>query len=349
MSMKMSELLHDYYFSVTEDCLVILNHEAVIMDLNPQAEKKLNAAKSTFLGRSFADLSSPSVLVQKIQNEISFLKNLSRKHRWESLTESGYQECVAYPYLDSSKKLEKILLVFKDTPPAPNRAGSESPLFQDFSKELLSNENLGIILYDRNFRYLVWNRGMEILTGIPQEKILGKNAFELFSSLRDSGMQEVLQQALNGEVVSGPEVPFYISETGKKGWFKGVYAPHRIQNRIEGVIGVLHDITYHKNYEERMLLLNNCFLKLTPDPVRNIEILCQICMDAFNPEHVSYTRLQDRKLTHVIRLGFDYTLPDISQNECHLCYHVIMGGKPQWVIKASEIDKYPEAVGGFDT
>lgn len=342
MSIKMPELLHDFYFSVTEDGLLILNLDAVIMDLNPQAEKKLNASKSAFLGRSFADLPPSFPLIEKIQKQIAVLKTLNRQERWESLTESGFQECIAHPYFDSSKKLEKILLVFRDIQTPFAQTSSDTIPSQDFSRELLGNENLGIVIYDRNFCYLLWSRGMEILTGIPQEKVFGKNAFELFAYLKDSGMQEVLQQALNGEVVSGPDVPFFISETGKRGWFKGVYAPHRIKNRIEGVIGVLHDITYHKNYEERMLLLNNCFLKLTPDPARNIEILCQICRDAFTPEQIAYTRIQDRKLTHVIRLGFDHSLTDTSLNGCHLCYHVIMGGKPQWIIKSSEMEKYPE-------
>src|SRR5207249_3885701 len=46
---------------------------------------------------------------------------------------------------------------------------------QKFSEEIVSSAGEGIIVYDRELRYRVWNRYMESLTGLPNSLVLGQS------------------------------------------------------------------------------------------------------------------------------------------------------------------------------
>ncbi len=122
-----------------------------------------------------------------------------------------------------------------------------------FSHEVISSAAEGIIVYDREMRYLVWNHFMGDLTGLPAEQVLGKRAFDLFPHLRESGIDALLDRALSGEVVVSPDTPYRIPQTGKSGWTLGTYAPHRnADGEIVGVIGTVRDITERRQAEESL-------------------------------------------------------------------------------------------------
>lgn len=122
-----------------------------------------------------------------------------------------------------------------------------------FNFEIVSQAGEGIIVYDRNLRYKVWNRFMERLTGALAEDVLGRNAFDLFPHLHERGVDQLLKRALNGETVTSPDIQFYCTFTDKKGWVAGTYAPHRnARGEIIGVIATLQDITERKRSEEAL-------------------------------------------------------------------------------------------------
>ena len=97
-----------------------------------------------------------------------------------------------------------------------------------FNIEIISQAGEGIVVYDRDLRYLVWNRFMERMTGALAEDVLGRNALDLFPHLREQGVDKLLERALNGETVTSPDIQFYSTFTHQKGWVAGTYAPHRM-------------------------------------------------------------------------------------------------------------------------
>jgi PAS domain S-box-containing protein len=66
---------------------------------------------------------------------------------------------------------------------------SSLPETHQFSEEVIECAAEGIIVYDRELRYLVWNPFMERLTGRKAEEVLGKCALDLFPYLRENGME----------------------------------------------------------------------------------------------------------------------------------------------------------------
>src|SRR5438477_11299087 len=71
-----------------------------------------------------------------------------------------------------------------------------------FAAEIIENAGEGIVVYDRDFHYLVWNHFMEELTGLDASEVLGKKAMDVFPHLREQHVDELLVRALSGESVA---------------------------------------------------------------------------------------------------------------------------------------------------
>jgi diguanylate cyclase (GGDEF)-like protein/PAS domain S-box-containing protein len=125
---------------------------------------------------------------------------------------------------------------------------------EHFTRTIVSSVGEGIIVYDRDLRYQVWNKFMEELTGLPAGQVLGKKALDSFPNLRDAGVDRLLERALAGETVKATDTPYYIPQTGKSGWVAGMYSPHRTPDgTVIGVVGILHDVTDRKRAEQQLV------------------------------------------------------------------------------------------------
>jgi len=120
-----------------------------------------------------------------------------------------------------------------------------------FSTQLLDASVEGILAFDRDCRYIAWNRAMERITGLKREDLLGKCAFDVFPFLRETGEDKCFYAALAGEKAMSENRPYTIPETNREGFFKGYYSPLlNQQNEIVGGIAVVQDITERKRAEE---------------------------------------------------------------------------------------------------
>jgi two-component system, sensor histidine kinase and response regulator len=166
----------------------------------------------------------------------------------------------AYDYLikDPERNYLKVLPITIESVIKRERAEKALQESNQFNKAIISNASEGIIVYDCELRYVMWNRFMEELTGLPAEQVLDKYALDLFPHLHKQGVYSLLQMALNGETVSSPDLPYYVPQTGKSGWVSGSYGPHHNANgEIIGVIGLVRDITERKQAEEALTKLSS--------------------------------------------------------------------------------------------
>ncbi len=124
---------------------------------------------------------------------------------------------------------------------------------EQFNREVIASAQEGVVVYDRELRYQVWNRFMEELTGVPASETLGKQGFDLFPHLREQKVDLMIRRALAGEVAHTPDVPFRVPATGKTGWVSSIYSPNfGASGEILGVIGIIGDITERKRTEEAL-------------------------------------------------------------------------------------------------
>ncbi|HEX9984870.1 MAG TPA: EAL domain-containing protein [Thermoanaerobaculia bacterium] len=122
-----------------------------------------------------------------------------------------------------------------------------------FAAEIIDNAGEGIIVYDLELRYVVWNRFMEELTDMASEEVVGHRALELFPHLREQRVDELLQRAIAGETVQSPDIHYYVPKSDRQGWISAVYRPHYdINGSIAGVIAMVRDITERKITEQQI-------------------------------------------------------------------------------------------------
>ncbi len=140
----------------------------------------------------------------------------------------------------------------------------EVALFEQsqLNKEIIESAHEGIIVYDKNLRYLVWNPFMENITGLNSNDVIGKQPWDLFPFLEDGGVIERLNRALLGETPDTVYFPFFISKTNYQGWASDTSTPLRNANgEIIGVIANVSDITERKLAEEAIRISEEKFSK----------------------------------------------------------------------------------------
>ncbi|MGZ5494256.1 MAG: diguanylate cyclase domain-containing protein, partial [Thermoanaerobaculia bacterium] len=122
-----------------------------------------------------------------------------------------------------------------------------------FAAEIIENAGEGIVVYDKNLNYLLWNRFMEDLTGIPAEDVIGRHAMDLFPNIREQHVDELLSRAMEGQTVASPDVNYYVPGSNRRGWVSAVYRPHYdASGNIVGAIGLIRDITQRKTAEQQI-------------------------------------------------------------------------------------------------
>jgi len=129
---------------------------------------------------------------------------------------------------------------------------SNTPFLNDlFLMQLLDAGVEGILAFDRDCRYIAWNKRMEQISGLGREHVLGKSAFDVFPFLKETGEDKCFYAALAGETSASENRPYTVPETGREGFFKGYYSPLLNEhNEVVGGIAVVHDITERKRAEE---------------------------------------------------------------------------------------------------
>ncbi len=118
---------------------------------------------------------------------------------------------------------------------------------RDFSERLLNSSIDGIVAYDQNLIFTLWNPGMENLTGINKSEVLGKNIFKRFPLLEKIGEDKNVLETLKGNYAIVKDKFFSIPETRKKGYVEAYYSPiYNPEREIIGGLVIIRDRTKRK-------------------------------------------------------------------------------------------------------
>lgn len=131
---------------------------------------------------------------------------------------------------------------------------------EHFNRSIITSVGEGVIVFDRDLRYRIWNQRMEEITGLSADEVVGKTPTALFPHISQRGVGELLEQALGGEIVTSPDTPYFVPKTKRYGWVVGTYGPHLSSDgEIIGVVAVVRDITSRKITEEALVAANERF------------------------------------------------------------------------------------------
>jgi two-component system cell cycle sensor histidine kinase/response regulator CckA len=121
-----------------------------------------------------------------------------------------------------------------------------------FSAQVIASSVDGIVAFDRSLEITVWNPGMERITGLTQDRILGRSAPEAFPFIVDSGEMARMRETLAGRSLDLSDRPFEVPETGRKGFFDASISPLVDETgAIVGGVALVHETTGQKKLERQ--------------------------------------------------------------------------------------------------
>ena len=255
-ALRASEEFKGRLLACSRDCIKVLDLEGRLIYMNEGGMQSLEICDLTpVLNNAWIDFwegndreSAAAAVDAAKHGEIGrftgyFETRINRQPRW--------WDVVVSPIRDAAGNPERILALSRDV---TAQKLSEDALrdAMRFNNAIIQDAGEGIIVYDRELRYRVFNPFMERLTGKRAEEVLGRIAMEVFPRLRTSGVEELLRRALAGEVVkiSDVLVPKH-SAGGHDVWESCTFAPQFDANgNVVGVIGLVHDVTDRHLAEE---------------------------------------------------------------------------------------------------
>ncbi|MFQ5598294.1 MAG: response regulator [Nitrospiria bacterium] len=129
---------------------------------------------------------------------------------------------------------------------------------KEFSENLINSSVDGILAFDRDCRYTIWNKGMERISGYGNEKVLGQCAFDVFPFLKETGEDRHFFMALEGRHTRSEDRPYNVPGSGRSGFFSGHYAPlYGNEGEVVGGLAVIRDMTERKKLEVELLQSRN--------------------------------------------------------------------------------------------
>ncbi|UCH95288.1 MAG: PAS domain S-box protein [Candidatus Aminicenantes bacterium] len=247
------------YLDIAEVILVALDKNGNITLINRKGCRILGYENGALIGKNWFETCLPPHISDEVYDVFKQLmegKNETVEY-YENpvLTKSGEERLIAWHNVTLKNERGDILGTLSSGEDITERRQAEKALLEaiQFNRAVISDAGEGIIVYDKEFRYVVWNKFMEHLSGMPAEQVLGKKAFDLFPHLREQGVDKLLAKALSGQKARADDTPFYIPGTDKKGWVRGIYTPNYGANgEIIGIIGIVQDITERKQAEEKI-------------------------------------------------------------------------------------------------
>ena len=114
-------------------------------------------------------------------------------------------------------------------------------------KEIIDSIQEGLIVYDPDLKYQVWNPFMERYVGIPAPDVLGRHPLEIFPFLDGTSWLDSIKRALSGETPDAVDISFRSPKTDNIVWVSDKSSPLRnAEGEIIGVIATVRDITENK-------------------------------------------------------------------------------------------------------
>jgi PAS domain S-box-containing protein len=255
-ALRTSEEFQDRLIACSQDCIKVLDLEGHLQFMNAGGMRVLEVCDFDSVANSNwidfwkgPDREAAQAAVNSARNggvgrfTGYFATMVTQKPMWFDVVVSAI--------LDAQGQPEKLLALSRDV---TERRNSENALREahQFNREIIDSAAEGIIVYDMDLRYLVFNPFMEELTGKRASEVLGRRAPDVFPWIREQGLDAMMERAVRGEVVHVPDTLVH-PQTGREIWESVTFGPHRdAEGKITGAIALVRDVSERKLAEKAL-------------------------------------------------------------------------------------------------
>ncbi|MHB8881634.1 MAG: PAS domain-containing hybrid sensor histidine kinase/response regulator [Thermodesulfovibrionales bacterium] len=216
---------------------------------------------------------------------------------------------------------------------------------EEFNRNILESVDEGFIVIDRDYRIISANRAFTEQTGMALAEITGRLCFEISHHCtapcyEEGEMCAVKQVFDTGETRSVMHTHYDAEGAPLHVETKAYPLSKDESGKVMTVIEVIVDITEKKKAEERLKLLNECFLEFGPDPMENINRLVALCGKFMGATCALYNRIEDGRLCSWGQWNVPADYNPVDAPEGHICFDVIKDGSREVVV----IRNLPETV-----
>ena len=241
----------------TEDAIFGVSWEGTILNWNIGAEQTYGYQASEMVGKPISIL-EPLDRRNEVMNIIDKVMRKESVEKVETvrIKKGGKKIIISSticPFVDATGKKIGISSIDRDITESKlaEEALKES---EHFNKTIIASVGEGVVVYDKELRYKVWNTFMENITGVSAKEALGRKASDIFPYMKEEGIISMLEKALTGESVLSQGSMYHSEKDGREIWLLGSYTPHiSARGEIIGVVGMIRDITERKEFEEALL------------------------------------------------------------------------------------------------
>jgi PAS domain S-box-containing protein len=316
---ELSESMREFQtlFDLMPDPVVIVDGKGTFLAINRKVEEITGFNREELLGRNFL-----RAKIVTARSKATLMKNLVKRivgmqlapYEVEAMTKDGKK----IPAEVNAVKIEyegkpAALVIFRDL---RERKKAEEELIRLSSAVKMAKD--GVVVSDITGKIIEVNEAvLEMYEAKDQEDVIGKSSFD-FVDPQDrekafAGMKEILAKGYNRNVEyrvitkNGNKLNVEISTTLMKD----------IEGKPTGFVGIVHDITERKRFEERLSALNAYSRNL--NTAESMEKIFQLTLDAMEKilgfEHASFMVVDRDMLSVVDQRGYQSLSMKLSLDE----------------------------------
>lgn len=244
------------------DGVAVMTLEGIVLDVNPAACRLTGLGREDLIGRHVRELVPPEKLSETLENYEKLVSGELTQLESYSFRSDGSIVPVVVRASRFMYQGKPAMLIHVNDISEQRHAYEQLRREKEFSDLLINSSFDGILAFDRDLRYTVWNSGMERITGIPKDRCLGRVASEVLPFLSEIGEDWYQKATLNGEYVVSQNRRYRIPETGREGYFEAQYFPLRSpEGEIVGGVAIVRDKTAQKSTVEALRQSEERFAK----------------------------------------------------------------------------------------
>jgi diguanylate cyclase (GGDEF)-like protein/PAS domain S-box-containing protein len=161
------------------------------------------------------------------------------------------------------KNKKHCLVILEDI---SDRKQSESVLYAEkqLLERLINSSMDGIVAFDRDLFFTIWNPSMEKILGVAARQTLGRHAFSSCPFLKELGEDKNFEAALKGARAVSKDKLFAIPGTDRQGYFEAYYGPiyGDDEQEIIGGLAIFRDVTERIKLEQSKRLSEQRYSEL---------------------------------------------------------------------------------------